>query len=448
MTGLPNASYESIMRKWDREFFSAFDRKLARFFVLLRHRRSRKSTTVLNLLIREACTYPKRQYAYIFPIHKEAVKSIWRNPMMLFNYLPSQREIKWTCNESDKFIKFANGSYFWLFGADDPPSLRGPDYHGVGISEYAYTKPEVWDAVIQPIIRVDDDRFAIFDYTPNGQNHGLNLWNQAGEMRGWWRQELKASQSGIIPADELEDLKKTMPKWLFEQEYECSFITDEDRTLITSRMLDDLKNYAFVRPYMRKIVACDPDCSLDGDECVIYYFENEQVKDENIFNERDTSKIAHQVNLMCQKHGTNNAIVDNIGVGEGVWSELNRLKINVQRFDSRESAIDERFKNKRCEAYWYLMEQAVNHKLAYITDSILRQDLCSVKADGANPIRLEEKKETRKRLGRSPDRGDTYMMGIWGLKQVEPEKQEFGQGYFEKPEKTEMAESYNMNTAF
>ena len=176
---------------------------------------------------------------------------------------------------------------------------------------------------------------------------------------------------------------------------------------------------------MKKLVSCDPDASVDGDECVIYYFENFAIKDEKVFRERDTGKIAHECNLMCKKHDTFNVAVDTIGVGMGVVSNLNTLKLNVIPFDSRQKALNQkRFTNRRAEAHWYVMEQMQDHAVPYPKGLLLRQDLCSVKINPAGrfgKILLEKKLKTKARLGRSPDRGEAYVIGIYSQQFVLPE---------------------------
>jgi hypothetical protein len=216
-------------------------------------------------------------------------------------------------------------------------------------------------------------------------------------------------------------------------------------------LMESLKGAIYVHKDLRRIVSCDPDCSISGDECTIYAVENGKIIDEDIFHERDPDKIAFRADLMCQKHEIFSTIVDNIGIGEGVYSRLSKKHyLAVQRFDAREKAGNsERFYNKKAEAWWYVMEQMMEKKVPFPDSLMLRQDLSSVRVKPTSQrIQLEPKIETKKRLGRSPDRGDAYIMAIYGQQFVNPEVVYERQGYFEERQQEEsvLAGSYNVES--
>lgn len=447
---IPTDKFRRNTFPWQFKVLKAFDKKLKRFFLLKCHRRARKTTLILNLLIRECMRNENSVYPYVGPTYKQAKSIVWRDPNMLFSYLPPKELVPWESNESELIVTFPNGSILPIKGGDDPDSLRGLDAKGVGFDEWAMMKKEIWTEIFRPIIAQSGDRWAMFAYTPKGVTHATEMEQQSEPWDDWFKVVIKASESGIIPKDELEKARREMPPWLYDQEFECADITDEELTLITSLLMESLKGAKRVDKDVRRIVSCDPDCSISGDECVIYVFENTKIIDEDIFHERDPGKIAFRVDMMCEKHSTPNIIVDNIGVGEGVHSPLARKSNrNVQRFDAREKASDSnRFYNKKAEALWYVMEQMQEKKVIYPESLLLRQDLSSVRVKSSSKrIQLEPKIDTKKRLGRSPDRGDAYLMGIYGQRYVEPEKIFEGQGYFpDRQEEFELAGSYTIES--
>ena len=439
MVQIPVKKFNDSIFDWQLDVLSTFDQwrkglRPERFYLVKCHRRARKTTLLLNLLIRECLRYPNSVCPYVGPTYTEAKAVVWRDPNMLFSYLPPKDKVRWVSNESELFVKFPNGSILPILGSDKPDSLRGIDARGVGFDEWALQKKEVWYEIFRPIISQSKDRWAMFTYTPKGVTHATDMEQQSEEWEDWHKIVLRASVSGIIPEDELKKARREMPPWLYDQEYECADITDEELTLITSALMESLKGAIYVHRDLRRIVSCDPDCSISGDEAVIYAMENGSVIDEDIFHERDPDKIAFRVDLMCQKHEIWNTIVDNIGIGEGIYSRLAKKRnLNVQKFDAREKAGNsERFYNKKAEAWWYVMEQMMAKKVIYPGSLMLRQDLSSVRVrPNSLRIQLEPKVETKKRLGRSPDRGDTYIMGVYGLQFVMPDEVYERQGYFD-----------------
>ncbi len=457
MIQVPVKKFTENIYPWQEETLDAFDdwiqwgRGKKRFFLLKCHRRARKTSLILNVLIRECIRNANSVYPYVGPTYTEAKAVVWRDPNMLFSFLPPKSEVPWESNETELFVRFPNKSILPILGSDKPDALRGLDARGVGFDEWALQKKEVWYEIFRPIISQSSDRWAMFGYTPKGVTHATEMEQRIDdndeEWADWFKIVIKASESGIIPKEELEKARREMPPWLCDQEYECADITDEELTLITSALMESLKGVIRSDPQLRRIVSCDPDCSIDGDECVIYALDNTQIIDEDIFHERDTDKIAFRVDMMCHKHNISDAIVDGIGIGRGVHDQLAKKRdLNVQLFDSRERATDDKkFFNRRAEAYWYVMEQMMDKKVDYPKDMMLRQDLSSVRVrPGAKRIQLELKVDTKKRLGRSPDRGDSYIMGIYGQRNVGPT--EDYTGLYGEEEESVLAGSYNIES--
>ncbi len=108
--------------------------------------------------------------------------------------------------------------------------------------------------------------------------------------------------------------------------------------------------------------------------------------------------------------------VDDTGLGGGVTDRLNEQQYPVLGVNFGESAQDkERFVNRRTELWWNLRESLRAGRLALPADHQLHADLTNVKygMDSAGRIRLEAKDAIKKRLGRSPDRGDALALATW-----------------------------------
>ncbi|MFA5403247.1 MAG: terminase family protein [Candidatus Omnitrophota bacterium] len=403
------------------EILRAFDEHKARFFLLNWHRRAHKTTLILNLLIRECIKNPKKIYGYIAPTYTQAKAIIWRDPNMLERYLPA--DFVKRRNESELYVEFNNGSVLAIKGADNPDSIRGQDFEGVGLDEWALIKPMVWEEILRPIITQSDKRWAMFAFTPKGRNHAYDYWVKAQKLDDWYISLLTASVSKLLPEAELAKTKAEMPPTLYDQEFECSFIADEDNVLIPTADVDRLLGIKRFPGEMRKVISCDP--SQGGDECVIMAFENTEAVETKIMHIKDTMLIAGEIAVMMNRYETNLCAIDSIGIGAGICDRLRELGKDVEYINSAETAGEEhRFANRRAEMWWYAMEQIRKGNVAYPKDAELRRELSSVHCrvvSSNGKIQLEPKDKTKELLGRSPDRADAFVYGLWALQRATPD---------------------------
>jgi len=186
-----------------------------RWKVLICHRRAGKTVASVNHLIRDALTTPKSQYAYIAPTYKMAKRIAWEYLKEFARPIPNMQ-----FNESELRADFPNGSRIYLLGAESPDSLRGLALWGVIFDEASQQPSNIFSEIIRPSL-ADHSGYAIWIGTPKGKNQLYDLYEQADD--DWYKLLLKASESGILPATELADAKKTMTPEEYEQEFECSW---------------------------------------------------------------------------------------------------------------------------------------------------------------------------------------------------------------------------------
>ncbi len=302
---IPNKIFQDRLERPTKQLLKAFDciTEVIRYFVLEWHRRAHKTTDAINLIIREACKYPRSKYVYIAPTQVMAREIVWDDPNMLPDALPDKDEMSWKRNEQKMTITFGNGSIIKLWGADNPDASRGIDADGVVFDEYALIKPSTWTESYRSIIAGPKkpghrERWAMFLYTPKGQNHASKMFNIASCVEnefelpeegkseehkpGWFASRLIADKSGIIERKELDAMLQEIEDGLltqveYDQEQQCRRVTDEERTLITSAMLARLdqiqwENYRDTKEEIRRIVSIDP--AFGGDICSLKGFEN------------------------------------------------------------------------------------------------------------------------------------------------------------------------------
>lgn len=101
--------------------------------------------------------------------------------------------------------------------------------------------------------------------------------------------------------------------------------------------------------------------------------------------------------------------VDDAGVGGGVTDRLREQNESILAYNAGESAIDsDRFLNRRAESWWLIREKLRDDELDLPPDVKLIVDLTNIKYKftSKGQIQLEAKEDFKKRVGRSPDRGD------------------------------------------
>jgi hypothetical protein len=184
------------------------------------HRRAGKTVACINDLLRSALTTARTDWrgAYIAPYYAQAKDVAWAYLRQFAKVVPGVE-----FNETELRADFPNGSRIRLYGADNADvRLRGIYLDEVVLDEYADFAPNLWGEVIRPLL-ADRKGRAVFIGTPKGHNAFWRVWQEADGAADWFRLMLRASETGILPADELAAARAQMTEDQFAQEFECSF---------------------------------------------------------------------------------------------------------------------------------------------------------------------------------------------------------------------------------
>ena len=203
-----------------REYQLEVHRNKKRFSVLVCHRRFGKSVLSINELIKTAADKPRSLCAFIAPTYRQGKSIAWE---YLKFYTQPLLKIGGTRNESELRIDLFNGSRIQIFGADNPDSIRGLGFDAVVLDEYAIMAPRVWTEIVRPAV-ADKLGWVLFIGTPMGHNQFWEVYDYA--LRGhddWYGKLYRASDTKVIPVEELEQARSIMTPEQYEQEFECSF---------------------------------------------------------------------------------------------------------------------------------------------------------------------------------------------------------------------------------
>lgn len=288
-----------------------FHTRNQRWACMVAHRRAGKTVACVNELIARALYTKKKhaRYGYIAPFRSQAEEVAWQ---YLKDY-SGRAAVK--IMESELSIELPNGAKIRLYGSDNPNSFRGVYFDGVVLDEYGDMRPSVWSSVLLPTL-ADRNGFAIFIGTPKGKNHFFDIWQRSrGERLNqdetveqiqaqWFNLMLKASDSGILSPEILNEQRSQMSEDEYLQEYECSF-----EAAVAGAYYSKILQIIEGNGQVNDTVQWDPDFPVNAvfdlgftDSTAVWFwqerFDGIAVID---FYENDTQHLGHYVQMLRGK---------------------------------------------------------------------------------------------------------------------------------------------------
>ena len=199
-----------------RSAFVDFHMRRQRWAVIIAHRRAGKTVACLMDMLDHALCKADSRYAYIAPFYNQAKTVAW-------DYLKAfaRPVLSGPPNESELRVDLVNGSRISLYGGDNSDRLRGIALDGVILDEFADMPPSLWGQVVRPAL-ADRGGWAVIIGTVKGRNQ---LWAQyeaaQSERDKWFSKVLRASETGILPTEELSDARRIMTVEQYAAEFEC-----------------------------------------------------------------------------------------------------------------------------------------------------------------------------------------------------------------------------------
>lgn len=187
------------------------------------HRRAGKDLVDFNWSVTQAFER-KGVYWHVLPQYNQARKAIWeastRDGRSYIDHIPPQLIAR--RNNQEMMIEFVNGSIWRLIGSDAVNKIVGAGPVGVVMSEYSLQNPLAWD-YIQPML-MENDGWAVFNFTPRGENHAFDLFNMAMENPKWYAEKLTIEDTDVVTLEQIDELRaEGKDEDHILQEYYCSF---------------------------------------------------------------------------------------------------------------------------------------------------------------------------------------------------------------------------------
>jgi phage terminase large subunit len=168
-----------------RRIFAAFHDRSQRWACMICHRRAGKTVASLMDILDRALGIQDSRFAYIAPFRHQA-----------------------------------GGGRITLFGADNIDALRGPAFDGVVLDEYADISPSLFPQVVRPAL-ADRGGCAVLTGTVKGRNQLWRTYQDAVSDPSWYTALLKASETGVLSKEELDDAHRMMTPEQYAAEFEC-----------------------------------------------------------------------------------------------------------------------------------------------------------------------------------------------------------------------------------
>jgi hypothetical protein len=114
-------------------------------------------------------------------------------------------------------------------------------------------------------------------------------------------------------------------------------------------------------------------------------------------------------------------------MGGGVTDRLREQDEKVMSINGGETSTDETYVNLKTQMWWNARELFAAGRVSILNDPLLIRQLGAVKMEyrSNGKIITESKEDLKKRLGRSPDRADAFIMMLWGANFIRDPSRDF-----------------------
>jgi hypothetical protein len=256
----------------------------------------------------------------------------------------------------------------------------------------------------------------------NGHNWIFNRWvvNADKDREFACSQATTFDNAKNLPSDYISDLQKmesTHPAHYRRYVLNSHDDVDTVDQILKQDWIDTAVGKA-VPHETKSIVVCDP-ARYGDDEHVIYALQGNKVIDSDIYTNKSTMETAGRMIVMAKKHGIKSLALDVIGVGAGVADRLKELGHKVIEINSACAASDkDKHKNLRAEMWANSANKFENNLVCLPNDTMLKEELSQMRyktIESNGKLQVEAKEDYKKRMGRSPNRADAVIMGLWAV---------------------------------
>lgn len=201
---------------WQREVISSRGKR----DLLNVTRQGGKSTAAAALALHEALYRPKSLSILVSPSQRQS-SELFRKVIELKELLPTAPEL----DEDNKLSLSVRGGGRVVSLPGSEATVRGYSAATLIVEDEASRVEDALYMAIRPMLAVKRGRLILMS-TPFGKRG--HFWNEWDQGVNWQQVEVPASRIPRISSEFLEEERRAMGAWWFEQEYECQFKESTD----------------------------------------------------------------------------------------------------------------------------------------------------------------------------------------------------------------------------
>jgi len=344
--------------------------------------------------------------------------------------LPPATKVKWS--EQKKILTFPNKSYIVFASAERPEGMEGFAYDVVVLNEAGIIlrqRPKMWSASILPMTMENKNVRVLFVGTPKPGGYLFKQFSSRARSdepvdSDWVEYHRTSFDNPMLDDEQIEQVKDAI----------------EDDVLIPSEIYgefpDEGGGYLVMKPILVE-EALDRDVKLSegygvkwgldvagagADRTVLCKRQRNQIIGKLLhYDDPDTMRQAAMVreeydNTPDELKPTD-IYVDANGLGKGMFDRLNEYRLPARGVMVTNKPVDPRFYSLRDELWWSARGW-IEEKTCTIGDNReLARDLSVPMYDpayGRGVIKIDSKKDMKKRGARSPDFADAFCLTFAG----------------------------------
>lgn len=336
---------------------------------------------------------------------------------------------------SKKRITFVNGSEIFILTANarevnkEAKNLMGFGASVVVVDERGLLPQEMYSKIVRMVGGVRNGKIIqLGNAFPGNGFENVFESDRYESLIIDYKQGLK---EGRITQEFLDEAKEECVGADWEIFYECKFPSRyAENSVIPSDWVDLAVN--------QDVSTGEREAGLDvarfgGDKTAYCLRSGGQAKKLITTEQRDTMEVVGWALGLVREDKPTKLRIDSIGIGAGVVDRFNELELDCEvdgvnvgkRPDS--DAERDKFKNLKSQVWWHLRDwfKPVDGRsdISIPDDKQLIEELKNMRYsyDSSRRIKIESKEEFKKRVGRSPDKGDALALAFYPLTKAEPQ---------------------------